>query len=624
MKLAALTVLAAPRFTTLSPTSPPTVRRSSSGAVRGDELFIYGGFNSMGGQSDLHVYDAGTNAWSLIQDTFPARERHSMVFDPSSDRVVIVGGALSTTVTDSVFLIDGASRATSAPMLPTSRPSARIDSALHWVPSLGRFVLFGGRTSVLSSNFAGDLWLLSVADGGVTWSSPPPAGTPPSARGAPCTAWDTDHELLLLFGGEAGGSYSTETWQWAPDGGGWTNLTTMVNGTLPSGRGFCATEWEPRIKRLVLYGGQTQMGPTGGLYTFDPVALQWVLHAPVNAPGVLSDATAAYVASLGGIVVFGGRTGASTYVNSTLLLRMNEAPLVDAGPDLMTGEGVMAQLSGSAIDTDLLGQSIAVAWTQLSGPTVMFSDAGSLTPQVAIPRVTVASVIRLRLTVDDGIDIATDTVDLAVANSINEPTIPMAGPDQTVRSGDLVQLLGSGSDPNNDPISYLWTQDAGPVVLLSSTNVPSPAFVAPEVTTSTNLDFGFSAYDALGPATTLPVRVTVLPRPDAGTDAGTDAGSDAGFDGGSDAGFVDAGMDDAGFDAGELDAGELDAGVDAGTSDAGSVADAGIDGGVTVDGGPGTAATYDVACGCSTSGPGAFALLLLAALNRRRRRSPAR
>lgn len=612
MKLAALTALAVPRFTTLSPASPPSARRSCSGAVRGDELFIYGGFNTMGGQSDLHVYDAGSNAWAPVPDTFPARERHSMDLDPSSDRIVIVGGAQSTTVTDGVFLIDGASRATSAPALPMMRPSARIDSALHWVPSLGRFVLFGGRTNVLSASFAGDLWLLDVADGGVSWSLPPVGGTTPSARGAACTAWDSEHQVLLLFGGEAGGSYSAETWQWAPDGGGWTNLSMTVTGTPPTARAFCATEWEPRIARMVLYGGQTPGGPTGGLHTFDPVARHWVVHAPANAPGILADATAAYVASLGGVVLFGGRNGASTYTNQTLLLRMNEAPSVDAGPDLMTGEGVMAQLSGSAVDSDLLGQTITTVWSQVSGPMVTFSDAGSATSQVAIPRVTMPMVIRLQLTASDGVETVNDTVDVMVANSINEPVNPMVGPDQTVRSGDLVQLLGSGSDPNNDPVSYLWTQTAGPPVMLSSTTVATPAFVAPEVGVSTDLDFTFSAYDALGPANAVPLRVTVLPR----VDAGTDAGFDGGVDGGSDAGVADAGVEDGGLDAGS------DAGVDAGPADAGGDADAGVDAGG--DGGPGTAPSYGVACGCSTSGPGVFGLLLLAAFNRRRRRSPAR
>ena len=107
------------------------------------------------------------------------------------------------------------------------------------------------------------------------------------------------------------------------------------------------------------------------------------------------------------------------------------------------------------------------------------------------------------------------------------------------------------------------------------------------------------------------------PSLDAGIDAGpaTDAGSsDAGVDGGS--AQPDAGMD-AGLaiDAGPLDAGSgSDAGlppVDAGPMeqrDAGAV-DAGL---------PVLNGDYTVGCGCTSAGPIAMILGLLAALKRRR------
>lgn len=629
MQLTAVTVLSAPRFTDLMPTTPPSARRSCGGAVRGNELFIYGGFSSGGGLTDLQVYDAGTNTWSLLADPFPVRERHSMDYDPLSDRIVIVGGSTGAAATDTVHLLEGVTRAGTSPGLVPGRPSARLDALLQWVPPLRSFVYFGGRTSLFTASHAADLWTLSVADGGVNWASVVGSGSSPTPRGATCYAWDSDHDLLLVFGGETGNSvYSSETWQWAPDGGGWTNLTPMVTGTPPSARGFCATVWEPRIHRLVLYGGQTNVAPTGGLFSFDPVTRVWTQHTPIGAPGNLSDATAVYSPQLQGIVVFGGRFSGSMYTNQMLLLRMNEPPVVDAGPDLSVGEGSTVLLSGSATDSD--GPSpLAYSWSVIQGgASVSFVDAGTLTPTLSVPRVVTPLLVRVKLTADDGLEVATDTVDITVLNSINEPPMASAGTAQTVDAGAVVTLQGVGTDPNNDALTFAWTQVAGPPVTLSAPMSQLTTFTAPVVTTPTNLDFELVVRDLSDPSPPATTRVSVVPITiaDAGSDAGVDAGFDAGVDGGSDAGAEDAGLDagvsptDAGTDAGS-DAG-ADAGADAGTE----ARDAGLDAGVPDGGTPplGPPANLGVACGCSVSDSGAFVLLLLGALSRRRSRSRGR
>lgn len=68
---------------------------------------------------------------------------------------------------------------------------------------------------------------------------------------------------------------------------------------------------------------------------------------------------------------------------------------------------------------------------------------------------------------------------------ISPPPVADAGPDQTVESGDLVQLDGSGSSaPVDCPIiSYEWTQTGGPAVVLDDPNSPTPTFTAPETET---------------------------------------------------------------------------------------------------------------------------------------------
>ncbi len=70
-----------------------------------------------------------------------------------------------------------------------------------------------------------------------------------------------------------------------------------------------------------------------------------------------------------------------------------------------------------------------------------------------------------------------------------EPPVPCPGPpvanagvDDSVDEGDLVFLDGTGSsDPDEDPLTYAWTQPAGPAVVLSDAASAAPSFTAPLV-----------------------------------------------------------------------------------------------------------------------------------------------
>jgi hypothetical protein len=64
---------------------------------------------------------------------------------------------------------------------------------------------------------------------------------------------------------------------------------------------------------------------------------------------------------------------------------------------------------------------------------------------------------------------------------LNRKPTANAGPDQTVIEGTLVQLAGSGSDPDNDPLTFTWSQLSGPAVALSGVNDPTATFTAPLV-----------------------------------------------------------------------------------------------------------------------------------------------
>lgn len=72
------------------------------------------------------------------------------------------------------------------------------------------------------------------------------------------------------------------------------------------------------------------------------------------------------------------------------------------------------------------------------------------------------------------------TLNFTTAAPPNTAPISDAGPDQTVGSGAVVSLDGSGSsDGDGDPLTYAWTQLSGTTVTLSNATAAQPTFTAP-------------------------------------------------------------------------------------------------------------------------------------------------
>jgi hypothetical protein len=97
--------------------------------------------------------------------------------------------------------------------------------------------------------------------------------------------------------------------------------------------------------------------------------------------------------------------------------------------------------------------------------------------------------------------------------------VASAGQDSTVLTGASVTLDGSAShDPTPgqaQPLSYQWTQTAGPPVNLSpGPHAAKPSFTAPSVTGDTALSFQLVVTNAYGNASRNPavVKVTVQPK----------------------------------------------------------------------------------------------------------------
>jgi len=98
----------------------------------------------------------------------------------------------------------------------------------------------------------------------------------------------------------------------------------------------------------------------------------------------------------------------------------------------------------------------------------------------------------------------------------NGPTTD-AGVPQVVASGAPVKLAGSATHPTELPLTFLWSQVAGPAVTLNDAATLTPTFQAPNVDAATTITLALRAHDGalLSPAS----RVDVVVQPPAADDS---------------------------------------------------------------------------------------------------------
>ena len=106
----------------------------------------------------------------------------------------------------------------------------------------------------------------------------------------------------------------------------------------------------------------------------------------------------------------------------------------------------------------------------------------------------------------------------------NHAPVANAGQDQTVMPGDTVNLHGSGTDADQDPLTFRWTQTAGAMVMLDNPTITGPKFTAPATTDPIVLTFSLVANDGTVDSAPSTVNITVQPAPVVSPDGGNGGG----------------------------------------------------------------------------------------------------
>lgn len=204
----------------------------------------------------------------------------------------------------------------------------------------------------------------------------------------------------------------------------------------------------------------------------DPSAVRTEFQAPSVGPEGETLVFQLTVMDPGGL-----SSSATCLVN---VLRVNEPPVANAGPDQRVQEGETVTLDGShSYDPD--GFILAYAWTQNGGIQVQLSNPNGPRPFFTAPKVgTEGSTLGFTLTVADSNGLRAQDFCLVNVVGSNQPPIADAGPDQLAEEGMVITLDGSGSyDPDGADLTYLWSQKEGSPVTVDSPGAKVTRFQAP-------------------------------------------------------------------------------------------------------------------------------------------------
>jgi hypothetical protein len=142
---------------------------------------------------------------------------------------------------------------------PNPSPPARRMQAMVYNSQNNRHIMFGGYGD--ATGVQADTWTYHV--GTRTWTLQPTAGGAPSARYLHAMAYDSERNLVVLFGGH---QYNAETWVYDLLNDTWTQ---KFPSSSPSGRHAHAMTYDSARGLVVLQGGRDSAGLSNQTWTYD-------------------------------------------------------------------------------------------------------------------------------------------------------------------------------------------------------------------------------------------------------------------------------------------------------------------------------------------------------------------
>ena len=241
-----------------------------------DRVILWGGSNPAGfyPMNDTWAYDFESNGWTDMRPAAapPGRFFLEIAYDSESDRVVTFDGREQWLLDDETWAYDFDTN-TWSDMNPAQPPYAD-SSAMVYDSESDRVVLFG-LVSEESSGWWAMTWVYDLDQN--TWTRMYPSAQPPKLR-FHAMAYDSQSDRVILFGGEIDmGPTSDETWAYDLDTNTWTNMNPA---TRPSARAWHAMAYDSQSDRVILCGGYDSGTGNNETWAYDFDTNTWTQMTP--------------------------------------------------------------------------------------------------------------------------------------------------------------------------------------------------------------------------------------------------------------------------------------------------------------------------------------------------------
>ena len=200
---------------------------------------------------------------------------------------------------------------------------------------------------------------------------------------------------------------------------------------------------------------------------------------------------------------------------------VNTSPVAIAGSDqFVTGNSIVT-LDGSS-SSDIDGDSISYKWIQSDGTTVSLSNNEQQLVTFESPIVSEDVLLTFSLTVTDEHGSKSEDEIVITVEKYNSEPVAIAGQDIEVPETTVALLDATQSyDPEENDITFSWSQIEGPTVEILGIDLANASFVAPVVDVDTTIKISLTVTDSVGSFSTDEIVILVknqnkLPKSNAG------------------------------------------------------------------------------------------------------------
>ncbi len=192
-----------------------------------NSLYMWGGANAStsitnGPYGDTWTYDFSLQSWREIMiEPHPANAfEQTMVYDSSARKLVLVSGAIEEYGPGATWTFD-VDRETWKQITSSPTPPRRMSHSMVYDPGRRVSLIFGGGRWPEPGN---DLWAFDATT--EMWEQIQPSGTIPPPRRFAALAYDSRHDIILMWGGiRDDNTLYNDTWVFYPTTRRWQQLS---------------------------------------------------------------------------------------------------------------------------------------------------------------------------------------------------------------------------------------------------------------------------------------------------------------------------------------------------------------------------------------------------------------